>query len=673
MIKIYFTDLIYDNGLVSCDFIPLGCGYVAAYAKALCKTKADVQIFKYPDSFLKTAKKSPPDIFAGSCYAWNKNLVLLVSRFIKKINPQCLIVLGGVAFPLDAKRQKEFLLNNKHIDFLVPYDGEIGFGNILKEYFTAAGDKERMKKAPIVGSTYLNAKGEIVAGEKIQRPKDLDVFPSPYLTGLFDKFLNDKFTPIVQTTRGCPYACSYCWASNKQNKNIAFFSLERVKAELNYIAERTSKNNIYDLLICDSNFGLYKKDCTVLDFVYDLQQKYNYPKIFATPHANKTHPEYADHFSRLKGITYCLSTQSTNPKILKNVNRQELDFERIRKYIKGVHSRKKYILTEIITGLPYETRETHMATLRDLLDCGFDLVEPFTLMLLDGIELDSEEAHRKFKYDIRYRLIPRNFGKVSGEHCFEIERVVVGTNTYDFNDYIYFRSLHGLLRLFLNNDIYKELLQYVKEHNIHPMDWFAYVFDDLRNNPSDASKCFNLYIKEALSELWNSPEELIRHYSKEENYKKLLSRECGDNLMQKYSILASSIHFDTYVNYICRITGRYLTDRYKGKRHKIQDEIDDIRKFILAKLSGVLVNDIQKTKSFSIKYNILEWIKNEFKRPLSFYKLTNPKKLTAQLSDEQIELIKEIFKRYNVDENNPYGLYRTSVLVRVDNYFRKIK
>lgn len=672
--KIYFADLTYIAGVVSCDLLPLGCGYVATYANTLFGAKCDIKIFRYPEELLKVVEKDPPDIFAGSCYAWNKNLILLTSRLIKERNPQCLIVLGGPAFPLDIKRQKEFLSENKHVGFFIPYDGEIGFANVLETYLSFDGDEKKMRRLSIPGAICLDDRNEIVVGEKTKRPKDLDIFPSPYLTGLFDSFLKDnKFTPMIQSTRGCPHRCSYCWASNEQNRCISSFSLERVYAELNYVAGIAVKNNIYDLVICDSNFGLYERDYKIVDRICYLQRNFNYPKIFGTALANKGGPQFVKHSSMLEGVSYCLSVQSTDPKILENIKRKKVDLKEISECVKAVHDIKKYISTEIITGLPYETRATHMTTIRELMDCGFDFIDPFTFMLLDGIELDSEQAHKKFQYDIRYRLIPRDFGKINDKYSFEIETVVVGTNTYNFEDYLYFRNFHGLLRLLVNNDTYKELLQYIKQHGVNLLDWFIFIFDDLRNNPSRASECFSHYADEARSELWNSPEELIQYYSQEENYKKLIRREIGDNLMQKYSVLASSIYFSIYVDYFFDMAKHYLECSYKEKKHDILNEISDIKKFTFAKLSGVITKNIQKTKSFSVNYDILKWIEEGFKKQLSAYKLTETKTIVVELPDEQEELIRNVFKRYDVDEKNPYGLYRAMVMVSVDNYFRRPK
>ncbi|MBN2452643.1 MAG: radical SAM protein [Candidatus Omnitrophica bacterium] len=674
MRKIYFADLTYNDGILACDVMPLGSAYVAAYALANFGSRCSAGIFKYADEFFKLVENNPPDIFAGSCYVWNKNVALMASKYVKQKNPDSMIVFGGLAFPLDKKRQKLFLQENSHIDFLIPYDGEIAFSNLLNAYFDTGCDIEKMKSTPIEGVLCINKKGEFVAGANISRPKELDIFPSPHLTGLMDKFFNEKrFTPSMQTTRGCPHTCAYCWASNEQNRRIGNFSMDRIRKELEYISKMAIANNIYDLMVCDSNFGLYERDYDTVDVVYRLQQELDYPRIFTAPYGKAATSEHIKRISRLKGMKYGLAMQSTDQKVLEGIKRRNLSGDKIVEYINLVHSMNKNVSTEIITGLPHETRQSHMNTLRDMMKYNFDFVDPFTFMLLDGIELDSEEAHEKFKYDIRYRLIPRNFGKVNGKYSFEIEKVVVGTNSYNFEDYIYFRSFHGLLRLLVNNGIYRELIEYMKQYGVDIFDWLVYVFEDLRKNRSKAAGCFGKFTAEARSELWNSPEELIRFYSKEENYRKLVEREQGDNLMQKCSIFASSVYFDTYAAYFSEMAGRYLTDGKKGEAARIREEMADIREYILAKLSGVISKNIVREKVITVRHDILKWIESGFRGKLSDYKLEHPVAITFEISDDQAKLISTVIERYDVDENNPYGLFKTTTLVHIDNYFRKVK
>lgn len=670
---IYFADLTYHTIVVSSDLVPLGCGYVAAYASALYGRECDISIFKYPDDLFGAIDIKAPDVFAASCYVWNKNLSLLACKSIKEKHPECVTVLGGPAFPLDAKQQKEFLRMNPQVDFFIPYDGELGFAALLKEYLALGAPKLKKSAIPIEGCVYISDAGERIAGNLIPRPKDLDILPSPYLTGLFDKFLADgKFSPMVQTTRGCPFTCSYCWASNEQNRcRIGFFSRNRVEAELSYVASRAKKNNIFDLVICDSNFGLYEKDAQTIDYVYQMQQNSKYPNIFCAYFGKGNRAQLVKNLAKIKGVTYCFATQSTDSQVLKNVKRDNVDFAQLSDYVDEVHKLGKIVDSEIITGLPYETRQTHIQTIKDLLDRGFDYIEPFTFMLLDGTELDSPVAHARFSYDIRYRIIPRNFGIIRSNYSIEVERVVVGTNSYDYNDYIFFRSFHGLLRFLLNNDIYRELLRYIKQSGVHLLEYFMFVFEDLTEKPSRAADLFKTYVDEARSELWDSADDLRQYYAKEENYKKLLSGERGDNLMQKYGALASSIYFNDYRKHFFALALEYLIKKAPAQEDRIRVQLADINSFTEAKLADIFTVDrIQQTKKFSAQHDILRWAGESFAKPLAEYRLKQEKTITLQLSEDQMKLIDSIFKRYNVNKNNLSGLYKATALVFISNYFR---
>ena len=68
---------------------------------------------------------------------------------------------------------------------------------------------------PIDGCVFLdpksnNTKPKLITGKYLERIKDLDEIPSPYLNGMMDKFFDGKLTPFLETNRGCPFTCSFC-------------------------------------------------------------------------------------------------------------------------------------------------------------------------------------------------------------------------------------------------------------------------------------------------------------------------------------------------------------------------------------------------------------------------------------------------------------------------------
>ena len=95
--------------------------------------------------------------------------------------------------------------------------------------------------------------------------KDLDMYPSPYLSGEYDYLFKDnedhKYQVIVETNRGCPFTCTFCTEGQSYWTKVKRKPREIVEGEISYIADKMNKldpkNRRTDLLIADSNFGMF--------------------------------------------------------------------------------------------------------------------------------------------------------------------------------------------------------------------------------------------------------------------------------------------------------------------------------------------------------------------------------------------------------------------------------
>ena len=118
----------------------------------------------------------------------------------------------------------------------------------------------------------------------------MDEIPSPYLTGILDKFFDGKLRPFIETNRGCPFTCSFCHTGDYYYHKLNKFSEDRVKAEIEYIAKRVGKLGITSLHFADVNFGMYPQDNTTCKFLVDSKKKYGWPQqIQATTGKNNKH------------------------------------------------------------------------------------------------------------------------------------------------------------------------------------------------------------------------------------------------------------------------------------------------------------------------------------------------------------------------------------------------
>ena len=174
------------------------------------------------EDILKGIYKKKPDMIAFSCYIWNIHLIDELVVELKKLLPNTKIWVGGPEVSYHARQQ---LLEKPQIDGVMIGEGEETFFELVS-YYSGHGN---IQLKDVKGIAFWN-KNEIV--ETMCRPcMDMSVLPFPY------KNINDLEHKIVyyESSRGCPYSCSYCLSS--VDKKLRFRNIELVKQELQYFLD----------------------------------------------------------------------------------------------------------------------------------------------------------------------------------------------------------------------------------------------------------------------------------------------------------------------------------------------------------------------------------------------------------------------------------------------------
>ena len=60
----------------------------------------------------------------------------------------------------------------------------------------------------MINTTY-SFQNTLISGP-IDRIKDINTVPSPYLSGSLDEFFNLPLIPMLENTRVCPFSCTFC-------------------------------------------------------------------------------------------------------------------------------------------------------------------------------------------------------------------------------------------------------------------------------------------------------------------------------------------------------------------------------------------------------------------------------------------------------------------------------
>src|SRR6201997_558625 len=289
-LTIYLGDLTYTTLSLATDAFPLNVGFIAAYAKKCFGNEIDVRLFKYIPDLEQALAEKPPHILGLSNYPWNFNLGLEFFRMAREISPNAICVMGGPNIPLEAEPRKKFIRRYPQIDFYAYLEGEEAFTRLITRAIETGIDREKMKSAPIDGFIHRLSESEVMCGTMLPRRRDLDEIPSPYLTGFMDQFFDGILSPMMETNRGCPFSCTFCHEGNQLISKVNHFSIERVKAELDYIAAAVEKapNLITNLMFADPNFAMYERDYEIVEHIERIQQKQNWPRsIFASTGKNK--------------------------------------------------------------------------------------------------------------------------------------------------------------------------------------------------------------------------------------------------------------------------------------------------------------------------------------------------------------------------------------------------
>ncbi len=343
-------------------YLPYATGCIAAYAFSDEKICSEYKFggFIYTRMNLDKAmeKLDSPFICAFSCTTWNTEYNKALAKRVREKYPDCIIAFGGHNVPSDGA----MLEKCPEADILMHGEGEIVFKQLLEAFL---GERE-LKDIPNI--SYRD--GDKIINNEREFYSFFD-FPSPYTSGTFDCILGDDydFAAIFETNRGCPNQCAFCdWG--KLRSKVRMFSMERVMAELEWFGA----NGIEYIYGADANFGLFERDIEITREMIRIHNETGCPKKFKV-NFSKARLDQVMEVSRLishsgLGKAQTLSFQSLNPEVLKNIGRSNLDIGYFNKLITFCNEEDIQTYTELILGLPGETKESFADGINTLLVGG---------------------------------------------------------------------------------------------------------------------------------------------------------------------------------------------------------------------------------------------------------------------------------------------------------------
>ncbi|HET6584329.1 MAG TPA: radical SAM protein, partial [Nannocystaceae bacterium] len=180
---------------------------------------------------------------------------------LKQSCPDAVLVLGGNHVSQQGAR---LLPAHPDVDIVVNGEGEETFRALLRAYGSGT------PLAEVAGISFRE--GEAVRHNDARpRSRSMLEFPSPYALGDVDYHRYD--VALLETNRGCPYRCAFCYWGGRTGQKLAKGALDRVRDELRKIGEAGIKT----LFVCDANFGIMQGDEEIARMIVETHAQYGAP------------------------------------------------------------------------------------------------------------------------------------------------------------------------------------------------------------------------------------------------------------------------------------------------------------------------------------------------------------------------------------------------------------
>jgi radical SAM superfamily enzyme len=449
-------------------WLPYSVGCLWSFARSIPKIAENYVlgdfIFKRDPISKMMENIIDPDIAVFSNYVWNYQYNRTAARAVKERYPNCFIIFGGpqvTKFP----EEKKFFENNPFVDCVVNGEGELVFAELLENLIDGINPNKVLK---------------------FSRLKEVS-YPSPYTNGIFDDIVarhpEYHWQAVLETNRGCPYACTFCdWGSATYSK-IVKISEQRVLDDITWM----SKNKVDYCFIADANFGiLYERDKKFAEHMNHYQTTVGYPKVILAQWAKNSKEKILDIakiFFNGHNRGFTISVQSMDDVVLEAIKRKNMETSDMTKMLELCEKQNISAYTELLIGLPYETKDTWRNNHFKLLELGqHNFIDIWFTQTLENSELNSIEQRKQ------HQLVTVDIPKfVTGVNIVEgdipeNETVVVGTKYMPREDLIKSYLFSSVIMHFHYMTGSTNILsRFLRKYNNLPYDTFySYLENNLR-------------------------------------------------------------------------------------------------------------------------------------------------------------------------------------------------
>lgn len=421
-----------------------------AYAKPYID---EVEIAEYTinqqvDDILMSLYQKHPDILCFSCYIWNIEYIERVIREIHKLLPDVPIWLGGPEVSYDSR---EVLRRLPQVTGVMKGEGEVTFLEVLDYYH---GKRDDLSKIP--GLTYRN-EDEIV--ETPWRPvMDLSKVPFVY------EHIEDFEHKIIyyESSRGCPFSCSYCLSSI--DKCLRFRNLSLVKKELQFFLD----HKVPQVKFVDRTFNC-RHDHAMEIWRYIKEHDNGITNFHFEVAADLLNEEEMELIKTMRPglIQLEIGVQSTNLDTIREIHRT-MKFEQVAEVVRRINSYGNvHQHLDLIAGLPYEDYESFGKSFDDVYALEPEQLQLGFLKVLKGSYMEE----KRDDYGLVYKGMP--------------PYEVLYTKWLPYEDTLRLKGIEEMVETYYNSRQFCYTLPYLIRHFKRPFTLFEKLAEYYEENGLD--------------------------------------------------------------------------------------------------------------------------------------------------------------------------------------------
>lgn len=396
--------------------------YASAYQEHILLREYTINQTK--DEILKDIYLTGADVVCFSCYIWNISFVKDLLCDLHKILPETKFWAGGPEVSFDAE---VFLRKTPQMTGVMTGEGEKTFLELVHYYVDGEGSLTE-----IPGIVYRD--GEEIHNNGWRELTDLSEIPFVY------EQLEDFENKIIyyESSRGCPFSCSYCLSSI--DKKLRFRNLELVRRELQFFLDR----KVPQVKFVDRTFNCRHEHAMEI-WRYILEHDNGVTNFHFEISADLLRDEEIQLMSKMRPglIQLEIGVQSTNTDTIHAIHRH-MDLVKLERSVAKIHSFGNiHQHLDLIAGLPYEDYNTFHRSFNDVYEMKPDQLQLGFLKVLKGSLMEQEAQ----KYGILHKE----------KEPYE----VLSTNWLSYREILKLKRVESMVEVYYNSGQFQNTLEYL--------------------------------------------------------------------------------------------------------------------------------------------------------------------------------------------------------------------